>query len=1188
MKAFVIGLLLMLFLIGMAFADQPEKDAITQDRALAATALGKLEADFPDIRTYSSEGRTSRLYGRPFAFGSSPEASAEQIRINNAEIFGANAEDLKPYSLLSDKRHTQPVMYDQESGDYKFTLVYYTQERDGIPVFGADLRVLVKNQPDNPVVWAGSALRFLGDFSVTSTAINNGALTRARSTAQYDFPELVRFSEPELVIFAGYDSRDVRPRLALKFKGFGDDSEKHLFIADAETGEILYEENLIIFDVSGTVSGMATEGLAADICAFEFSKPLPYSKVSVGANSVYTNSKGGFTIFSGGGDSVDVTSELAGQYFHVYNYTGPEEILTKRILPPGPVYFLHNEANSSESVRAQTNAYLQTNRVRDMALTYNPTYPAVSTQTDFPVYTNRTDGYCPGNAWYDPGEESINFCSSGDGHPNTAWQSVIFHEYGHHLVNMAGSGQGQYGEGMADVTAMLNVDDPRLGLGFYGPCDEYLRTADNDYQYPCTSDIHDCAQLLSGCVWDTRNALILTEPGNYLKILTAIAINAILLHSGTEITPQITIDYLTLDDDDGDINNGTPHYNDICSGFGAHNMDCPELIPVLFTYPDGRPETMQPNADSTFSVNVTNNVTDPIPGSAEMYYSIDGGAYVPGTIVETSTNIYDITLPATACGSSIDWYIQVETDGFGTVTDPEYAPGNHYTTITATTHIITFEDDFESDLGWTVSGGSWARGIPTGGGGQYGNPDPTSGVVGSSVFGYNLNGDYENSMPERHLTSPVLDCSDMSGTKLKFWRWLGVEQPIYDHAYIRVSNNGTSWTQIWANDATITDDSWSELEYDISSVADGETTVYIRFTMGSTDGAWQYCGWNIDHVRVSAYSCEGGSQVVIDNPDVPDWTANYPMAYQLTASGGAGELTWSDKNGDLVGTGLSLSVSGLLSGTPTSSGDITFTAEVSDEAKSSAEKVFTFGINEPITVTTASLPDWSVGVAYSQTLSASGGTGTLTFADKNGDLSGTGLTLSTSGTVSGTPSSDGSISFIAKVDDAIGASGEKSFGFDINEAVAITTGAMPDCPEGEVYSEQLISTGGTGTISWSDLSGDLSGTGLILSSEGLLSGTPTEVGTINFTARAEDNVGSSDEAPLTVLVTPVFACGDANNDTEVNIFDVTFLIQYLYSDGQDPVYPDACDVNNDGTVNIFDVTYLIEFLYKDGSDPTCP
>ncbi|KAA0215057.1 MAG: hypothetical protein DYG94_03575 [Leptolyngbya sp. PLA3] len=157
--------------------------------------------------------------------------------------------------------------------------------------------------------------------------------------------------------------------------------------------------------------------------------------------------------------------------------------------------------------------------------------------------------------------------------------------------------------------------------------------------------------------------------------------------------------------------------------------------------------------------------------------------------------------------------------------------------------------DMNTNPGWTTQG-QWAWGTPTGGGGQYGNNDPTSGATGTKVYGYNLAGDYANSIPEYHLTTTAIDCSNLSRTTLKFRRFLNVEQPAYDHAYVRVSNNGTNWTQVWTNGSEITDASWQSVEYDISDVADGHSTVYVRWTMGATDSSWQYSGWNVDDVSI--------------------------------------------------------------------------------------------------------------------------------------------------------------------------------------------------------------------------------------------------------------------------------------------------------------------------------------------------
>ncbi len=179
--------------------------------------------------------------------------------------------------------------------------------------------------------------------------------------------------------------------------------------------------------------------------------------------------------------------------------------------------------------------------------------------------------------------------------------------------------------------------------------------------------------------------------------------------------------------------------------------------------------------------------------------------------------------------------------------------------------VMQYEWNMDTNPGWTTAG-QWAYGSPTGGGGAYGNPDPTSGATGSSVYGYNLAGDYENSMSETHLTTTAIDCTDLADVSVRFQRYLNVETPSYDHAYLRVSNNGSSWTTVWENSAEVTDSAWSMVEYDISDVADGESTVYLRWTMGVTDSSWTYSGWNIDDVQI--YALGGGTVVPTDTVEV--------------------------------------------------------------------------------------------------------------------------------------------------------------------------------------------------------------------------------------------------------------------------------------------------------------------------------
>lgn len=580
-----------------------EPESRAQLKAAAAASFAEAH---PRAALYNSGSRITRVYGSKFGGGSSPEDAAEQFRINNAVMFGVEPADLRPQSLLKDRRHTQPVMYNRETGEYKFTMVYFSQFKDDIPVFRADLRLLARNEEGSPLVLASANLRDLGDFSPALDNLKLDDSSVWETAARELMPALVNFTAPELVIWAGVDDTVVQPTLAVTFTGNNRGAPQSLpteawrFVADAATGAILHRETLIhhFIDVCGNVSGKATQGIGADLCEAEALVPMPYARVNIffGA-SAFADENGDFCIDNGGTDPMTVQSRVWGQYFRVHNYNGTSKhadhstdtLLSQLVTPPGPADFVHNQANDDEFERAEVNGYIYANEIRNNWIVQaNPDYPTISTETEFTVNVNREAIYAgryiaPGL----PGGPSINFGMTSIWHQNAAFSAIIYHEYGHHVVEMGGSGQGQYGEGMGDTMSVIIHDNPCVGFGVDSDCDAtecngcgacgICTCADNVLQYPCSGGVHDCGQLLSGCVWDTRNALVANEVSGYQDILMSLAVNSVQLHSGTEITPQITIDWLILDDDDTCFWDGTPHYNEICTGFGAHNMDCPCL-----------------------------------------------------------------------------------------------------------------------------------------------------------------------------------------------------------------------------------------------------------------------------------------------------------------------------------------------------------------------------------------------------------------------------------------------------------------------------------------------------------------------------------------------------------------------------------------------------------------------------------
>jgi hypothetical protein len=246
-----------------------------------------------------------------------------------------------------------------------------------------------------------------------------------------------------------------------------------------------------------------------------------------------------------------------------------------------------------------------------------------------------------------------------------------------------------------------------------------------------------------------------------------------------------------------------------------------------------------------------------VPGSEKVFYSYDGGSFHEIALTPVGNDRYIATFPAVRCGDTPRYYFQAEGDQGTVMTSPENAPAGGTYSFSVGVIGAVYEWDFETDPGWTTEA-EWAFGQPTGGGsGQYGNVDPTSGYTGNNVYGYNLNGDYTNNMPEYHLTTTPFDCTGLEQVHVKFWRWLSVQPAPFDHAYIRISTDGTTWTTVWENGTgLVNDQDWTEIDLDISAIADDEPAVYLRWTMGTTNGWWNYCGWNIDDVQIWGFFCE--------------------------------------------------------------------------------------------------------------------------------------------------------------------------------------------------------------------------------------------------------------------------------------------------------------------------------------------
>ncbi len=272
-----------------------------------------------------------------------------------------------------------------------------------------------------------------------------------------------------------------------------------------------------------------------------------------------------------------------------------------------------------------------------------------------------------------------------------------------------------------------------------------------------------------------------------------------------------------------------------------------------------------------------------------------------------------------------------------------------------------------------------------------------------------------------------------------------------------------------------------------------------------------------------SYTINVNAALAITTTGLVNWTAGFAgYSQQLSVTGGTGTVLGSAISASLP-PGLTFSSTGLLAGTPTTAGTYTFLLTATDSVGSTVSKSFMVVISAPVSIATSNLANWTNGFAgYSQTVTATGGTGTLTFSTNSGNLP-PGITLSSGGVVSGMPSAEGTYVFQVTATDTVGASSSKSFTIIISPVVSIVTSSLPNWTAGKSgYSQLVTATGGTVSVTLSAPS-NLLPPGLTFSNAGFVSGAPTTPGTYTFTVTAVDTVGASGTKSFTIVINPALA-----------------------------------------------------------------
>jgi hypothetical protein len=251
--------------------------------------------------------------------------------------------------------------------------------------------------------------------------------------------------------------------------------------------------------------------------------------------------------------------------------------------------------------------------------------------------------------------------------------------------------------------------------------------------------------------------------------------------------------------------------------------------------------------------------------------------------------------------------------------------------------------------------------------------------------------------------------------------------------------------------------------------------------------------------------------IALSPSTLPSGTGGTAYSQTLTASPAGGNYTFAVTTGSLP-AGLTLTSAGILSGTPMAVGTFNFTVTatgfVSGSNNCAGSQAYSLVIACPtISVSPETLPGGTAGTAYSQTLTANPTGGNYTFARTAGTLP-TGLTLSSAGVLSGTPTAAGTFNFTVTatgfVNGQNNCAGSRAYSITV-VCPAITTNpaTLPGGTINASYSQTLTATGGTAPYSFAVTSGNLPAS-LTLTAAGVLSGTPPAAGSFNFTITATD------------------------------------------------------------------------------------
>lgn len=319
-------------------------------------------------------------------------------------------------------------------------------------------------------------------------------------------------------------------------------------------------------------------------------------------------------------------------------------------------------------------------------------------------------------------------------------------------------------------------------------------------------------------------------------------------------------------------------------------------------------------------------------------------------------------------------------------------------------------------------------------------------------------------------------------------------------------------------------DSGDHIHYTVATTASGSGTVSLNVIGGATaniqDSATNWFGGNATSASATIAGSGGTPSAPTISSQTATGTQNQAFSYQVA---GSGATSFSITNGTLP-AGLSMSSTGLVTGTPSASGTSTVTVQASNSAgNASATLTITIAAAGSAPTISNQTATGTQNSAFSYQVQATGAT-SLTIT--TGTLP-AGLTMSSTGLISGTPTASGTSTVTVQASNTNG---------NASATVTITIAAAGSAPtisnqtasgtQNAAFSYQVAASGAT---SFTLVSGTLPA-GLTMNSSGLISGTPSATGTSTVTVKASNANGSA-QATVTITVVAAGSVPTISNQT---------------------------------------------------------